>query len=214
MFVTLIQTLSDPCYAVTELRLKVNLLPKPILDPEYFICSDYETGTILNSITLDTSLSGANYSFVWTHDGNPFGGNTSSITTNQIGNYTVTVTDNSTTPPCPKTITTVVTKYAPYIEITYSDAFENPTYITVNILGAGSGNYQYRLDQEPYQDSNIFYNVSPGNHTISVNDKNGYCNPAPTKAEIINYPKFFTPNGDGFHETWNIVHLDLLFSNA
>jgi gliding motility-associated-like protein len=207
-------TLTDPCFAITELRLVVNLLPDPILEPEYFICSDYEKGTILNFATLDTGLSGANYSFAWTLDGNPFGGNTPSITTNQIGNYSVTVTDNSTTPPCPKTITTIVTKYAPYIEITYSDAFENPTFISVNVLGAGSGNYEYRLDEEPYQDSNIFYNVSPGNHRISVNDKSGHCNPAPTKAEIINYPKFFTPNGDGFHETWNIIHLKTTNPNA
>ena len=24
---------------------------------------------------------------------------------------------------------------------------------------------------------------------------------------MVNYPKFFTPNGDGFNETWNIVDL-------
>jgi gliding motility-associated-like protein len=40
-----------------------------------------------------------------------------------------------------------------------------------------------------------------------VRDKNGHCDPAPINAVIINYPKFFTPNGDGFNETWNIPHL-------
>jgi gliding motility-associated-like protein len=25
---------------------------------------------------------------------------------------------------------------------------------------------------------------------------------------VVNYPKFFTPNGDGHNETWNIVDLE------
>jgi gliding motility-associated-like protein len=25
---------------------------------------------------------------------------------------------------------------------------------------------------------------------------------------VIDYPKYFTPNGDGIHDTWNIVGLD------
>ena len=25
---------------------------------------------------------------------------------------------------------------------------------------------------------------------------------------VIDYPRFFTPNGDGFHDTWNIIGLD------
>ncbi|WP_411377526.1 T9SS type B sorting domain-containing protein [Flavobacterium psychrophilum] len=31
---------------------------------------------------------------------------------------------------------------------------------------------------------------------------------------IINYPKFFTPNGDGYNETWNIPNLKITNPNA
>ena len=183
----------------------MNPLPNPQLDSEYFICEDYQTGTLLNPAILNTGITGANYFFEWTLDGNPYGGNTASITTSQIGNYAVTITNTTTT--CVNTAATRVSKYAPYLEITYSDAFINPTFILVNVLGAGSGNYEYKLDDFPYQDSNQYSNIRPGDHTIMVRDKDGHCDPAPINAVIINYPKFFTPNGDGFNETWNIPHL-------
>jgi len=198
-------TIPIPCFDIVELKLIVNPLPNIQLDPEYFICEDYVTGTLLNSATLNTGLTASNYIFNWTLDGNPFGGNTASITTSQIGDYVVKVTDTNTN--CINTVPAKVSKYAPYLEITFSDAFENPSFISVNVLGAGSGNYEYQIDDSLFQDSNRFDNISPGEHIISVRDKNGHCNPAPISAVLINYPKYFTPNGDGFHETWNITHL-------
>ena len=200
------------CFDVVELPLVVNLFPEPVLLPEYFICEDYATGTLLNPTTLDTGISGANYLFEWTLDGAPIGGNTASISTSQVGDYVVTATNINTL--CSRTASAKVIKYSPYLEITYSDAFDYPTFITVNVLGAGSGNYEYQLDNIAFQDSNTFNNVLPGEHTISVRDKNGYCNPAPISAVIINYPKFFTPNGDGYNETWNIKHLALTNPNV
>ncbi|MCL9806233.1 T9SS type B sorting domain-containing protein [Flavobacterium amniphilum] len=197
-------TSNNPCFDIVSVNLIVNPLPNPVLDSEYFVCQDYETGTLLNSVVLNTGLS-SGYTFVWTYNGAPFGNNSGAVTTNQAGDYSVTVTNTTTN--CSRTITTKVTLYAPYLEIIYSDAFENPTFIEVNVLGVGSGNYEYSLDNGPYQDSNIFYNVSPGEHTVSVRDKNGHCSPAPLTATIINYPKFFTPNSDGYHETWNIPNL-------
>jgi gliding motility-associated-like protein len=159
----------------------------------------------LNPANLNTGLTASNYIFEWTLDGNPYGGNTSSITTTQIGDYSVKVTNTNTN--CINTFASKVSKYAPYLEIAFSDAFENPSYISVNVLGVGSGNYEYQIDDSLFQDSNIFNNVAAGEHIISVRDKNGHCNPAPINAVIINYPKFFTPNGDGVHDTWNITHL-------
>jgi gliding motility-associated-like protein len=200
-------TITTPCFDVVELKLIVNPLPISQLKPEYFICEDYVTGTLLNPAILNTGITTSNYTFEWTLDGNPYGGNTSSITTSQTGNYIVIITNINTN--CINTAVAKVTKYAPYLEITYSDAFENQTYISVNVLGAGSGNYEYKLDDFPFQDNNVFNNVSPGEHMISVRDKNGHCNPAPINAVIINYPKYFTPNGDGYNETWNIKHLAL-----
>ena len=200
------------CFDVVELKLIINLFPEPQLLPEYFICEDYESGTLLNPATLDSGISGANYLFEWTLDGVAFGGNTPSITTPLVGNYVVKATNTATL--CFRTASAKVIKYTPYLEVTYSDAFDYPTFISVNVLGAGSGNYEYQLDNLPFQDSNTFNNVLPGEHQISVRDKDGHCNPVPINAVIINYPKFFTPNGDGYNESWNIPHLALTNPNA
>ena len=77
--------------------------------------------------------------------------------------------------------------------------------ITIEAVGVG-GDYEYQLDFGPFQDSPTFENVSSGTHTITVRDKNG-CGNSTTQALVVNYPKFFTPNGDGFNDTWNIKDL-------
>jgi gliding motility-associated-like protein len=77
--------------------------------------------------------------------------------------------------------------------------------ITIEATGTG-GIYEYQLDNGPYQDSPVFDNVESGFHTITVRDKNN-CGLTITEAIVINYPKFFTPNGDGDNDTWNIKDL-------
>ncbi|TGD57937.1 T9SS type B sorting domain-containing protein [Flavobacterium humi] len=197
---------ANSCFGVAELSLIVKPLPNPVLQPEYSICTDYETGALVNPVLLEPGVAAANHTFEWTLAPSPTIISTSPTHIAAIdGTYSVKVTDVTTG--CSKTITTTVTEYAPYIEIVYSDAFESPSYITINVLGSGSGNYEYQLDEADFQDSNVFYDVAPGEHTVTVRDKDGQCSPAPATAIIINYPKFFTPNGDGYHETWNIPNL-------
>ncbi|WP_326936622.1 choice-of-anchor L domain-containing protein [Flavobacterium sp. PL11] len=198
-------TITDSCFVVVELKLAVYLRSDPKLEPEYFICEDYKTGKLLNPANIAIKISAGQYKFEWWHDGVVFGGDTAAISTTKTGEYKVKVTNIKTN--CSYTVSTKVIKYSPYLEISSSDHFNDPTYIKVNILGVGSGQFEYKLDDDPYQESNQFHNVLAGEHLISVNDKSGYCNPAPINVVIINYPKFFTPNGDGANETWNISHL-------
>ena len=40
--------------------------------------------------------------------------------------------------------------------------------------------------------------------TVYVRDKNG-CGITEEKVSIIGFPKFFTPNGDGINESWNLI---------
>lgn len=90
---------------------------------------------------------------------------------------------------------------------TASAAFEDNQILTV--LASGPGSYLYQLDFGPFQESPVFENVIAGTHTVTVMDQNG-CS-APIKNSnvlLINYPKYFTPNGDGFHDTWNIIGLE------
>ncbi len=83
--------------------------------------------------------------------------------------------------------------------------FEENQIITV--LATDPGNYLYQLDYGPLQESNVFYEVSSGTHVIKVVDANGCSSPLTRDVLVINYPKFFTPNDDGYNNTWNIAGL-------
>lgn len=80
--------------------------------------------------------------------------------------------------------------------------------ITVNV--SGIGDYEYAIDDinGPYQDSNIFREVTPGTHTIYVRDKNG-CGIVEETFEqdltVEGFPKFFTPNGDNVNDFWQFI---------
>ena len=75
---------------------------------------------------------------------------------------------------------------------------------TVEVTVEGNGDYVYQLDNGPFQDSNIFENVSPGVHTITIRDVNG-CGSVTIEVSVVDYPLYFTPNEDGYHDTWNII---------
>ena len=72
---------------------------------------------------------------------------------------------------------------------------------------SGIGDYEFSLGSKdgPYQDSNIFDNVSLGdNTTIYVRDRNGCGIVSTSFGQQIGFPKFFTPNGDSFNDFWQV----------
>lgn len=77
----------------------------------------------------------------------------------------------------------------------------------VEIIVSGDGDYEYSIDAVSYQDSPIFENILPGFITVYVRDKNG-CGVAKDLISVIGYPKFFTPNGDGINDSWQIIGID------
>jgi gliding motility-associated-like protein len=60
------------------------------------------------------------------------------------------------------------------------------------------------LDDGPFQSEGEFTDVEPGNHLVTIKDEFG-CGSVVVEVGIIDYPRFMTPNEDGFHDRWNII---------
>lgn len=78
---------------------------------------------------------------------------------------------------------------------------------TIEVVVRESGDYEYRLDNGMYQMSGVFTNVVPGQHFITIRERNG-CGELVVEALVLDYLRFFTPNGDGYTDNWNIIGLE------
>ena len=82
---------------------------------------------------------------------------------------------------------------------------------TNNALGIGDYQFAIRNDDTNtripfvgFQAEPIFENLEGGIYTVIVNDKNGCVPDAELQISVIQFPKFFTPNGDNTNDTWTV----------
>lgn len=210
-----VQPIANECYQVISITLIVNPVPEIGIEPEYVICLDAMSQpisptsiTFLPNPPIDTGLSITEYTFQWYNDAEGLPGNEILGATNPIyipigpGDYTVIATNRTTGCTIPAT-TKVVESYPPE-SITVdlvSDAFSGNNVLKVNVVGNGA--YEYRLDYTDWQTDNRFENLRGGERTIYVRDLYN-CNEISAMKVVVDYPKYFTPNGDGTNDTWNI----------
>lgn len=186
-----------------EIDVVIHALPNPILN-DGVICLNNSSTPSTQFYTLTTGLNSSDYSFDWY-----FGGvliptaSGNSYNANQVGSYSVIATNNATGCASDEVFATVSESIqGESLIINQSGTFsDNPT-ISVTVVG-GDGPFLYQLDNSDFQTSNVFFPVSPGFHTITVVDET-FCTNLTATATIINYPHYFTPNGDGTHDYWNI----------
>lgn len=181
------------CYNTTNFNTIVHR--KPELDIEdQVLCLD----NLPLIISAETNVSTDSY--LWSN-----GSTSSYIEVTQIGTYSVTVTTQFG---CSTSTTFSISESeAATIEFTETVDFSDPNNVTVEV--SGIGDYLYQFDDEEPQESNFFYNVPIGPHTITVIDLNG-CNSTSKDIVIIDVPKFVTPNNDGYFDTWHITGVEQL----
>lgn len=181
------------CFNTTNFMTLIQRKPKVII-PDQTVCIDNLPLIVSAKTGFPTD------SYLWSNNAT-----TSEIEITQVGTYSVTVTSEYG---CTTTATfNVIESEQATIEFTETVDFSDPNNITVTI--SGIGNYVYILDGGPPQESNTFYNVTLGPHTIEVYDLNG-CTSAIKDIVIIDAPLFFTPNNDGQNDTWHITGVNQL----
>lgn len=177
------------CSNIANLDLTLIATPIINLEEKYYLCEGY-TVTLTERNVFD--------SYTWST-----GETTPSITVSQPGNYSLTVTEVHGSVICSTTevVPVILSNPAVITKFITQDWTDSNNVITVNVTGLGD--YEYSLNNIDYQDSNVFYDLDLGEYTIYVRDKHG-CGTVSDDIYLLMYPKFFTPNGDGYNDYWKI----------
>lgn len=171
----------------------------------------------LNEITDEIKVTSPSdtYNYSWTLDGNPLPDTTQEIIIDKWGEYVVKATDKVSGCTTTKTVEVKPSQIASFDsdDVTIYDLTgdgSNRIEIDNSEAALGIGDYKFALNGGAYQDSPVFEDVPPGIHTLYVNDKNG-CGYEKLEISVIGYPLYFTPNGDGQNDTWQILGVNASF---
>ena len=131
------------------------------------------------------------------------------------GRYFATITTISGTPPTVADESGVLITFYGIPILDRVDILDNnlsidPDINIIEIIVDGDGDYEYAINEGMFQDETVFRNVPPGINTVIINDKNGCGTTDPLPFLVVGYPKFFTPNGDGTNDSWNIKGIETL----
>jgi len=199
-----VDNLANECFGLGY-HVTLNVTTAPIFD-------------LANAVSLCLSSSNSKisienpfetYNYIWTDDFNNILGNSPEISISTEGIYFVTaINPNEVT--CETTKSIQVSAISPTELLNFNsdnlqktDNSSNNT-ITVLTNNLPNSNYQFALDSDEFQTNNIFENVSSGIHTVKIIDKEN-CLEASAKVSLIGIPNFFTPNNDGFNDTWQVT---------
>jgi gliding motility-associated-like protein len=83
-------------------------------------------------------------------------------------------------------------------------AFNNT--ITINV--EGNSMYEYSIDGINFHENSSFTSLEAGAYTVYIKDFSK-CSIFQREVALLDYPRFFTPNGDGVHDLWKIKFSEL-----
>ena len=186
--------------------LKVNPLPDFDIPGLEVLCVTPGTGAGSFAINATPATPG-NYTYTWTptNPGTTAGQENAIFNASSSGIYKVVVT-NTTTSCFKESQTEIKISSAPQIveAQVISDIFASGLSTIQAVVIGGFGTYEYSLDQIDWQTSPVFTNLENDVYTIYVRDINGCGEKTSNQVATISYPNYFTPNGDGYNDTWNI----------
>jgi gliding motility-associated-like protein len=182
-----IEAVSNGCPS-NRLAIPVLVVPAPtVVDETIIFCEN-------TSVTLQSGISGGAY--LWST-----GDITQDCAVALAGTYSVIIT----TP-----LNCNLTKNFTLIENTAPEiTFIKVEGLTAEISITGTGIFEYSLDNIHFQSSPIFNFIVGGVYTCYVKEIGTNCGYDYEDFVVIDYPKFFTPNGDGFNDYWKINGMQL-----
>jgi gliding motility-associated-like protein len=181
------------CYGIVPITLVVNTFSPPNFQDE--------TVALCLGSTTNLSVSAGFSNYLWNT-----GATINSITVTTSGDYSVKITAANG---CTKTkkFTVISSGIATITGATVNDFAGNKNAVLIEYTGVG--NYEFSLDGTYFQDNPLFTGIAAGKYLAYSRDKNGCGLSALYTIYVLDYPRFFTPNGDGYNDDWKIKNLEL-----
>jgi len=192
----------------------LKIVPIPIVGfPEETVLCLNANGDLISPPAIGEDL-GTEYTYLWNVDNDPDG--------DGVQNPVLLLTTAPSVPDISLEITNKITGCANSFtsKIIYSAAPENVSFnisgndfeggnvvlVSANGPAGTTAIFEYQLDSGNWQEQSSFSNVRPGLHTVSVRDIYGCGITTSAAFRLIGYPRFFTPNADGYNDTWNVIN--------
>lgn len=183
------------CLSVSEVNVTVFREPNTGIDGDLSICANSSLVNLFDSLKGNPDTGGTWSPILLSGSGifNP--------SEDLAGTYTYT-------------INSICGNYSSQVSVSTFDRYDTPNY-NINIVDFSNLNsiiitvndnlhYEYSLDGTLFQNNNIFNNLLGGNYMVFGREING-CGFFQKSVFVLDYPKFFTPNGDGYNDVWQLM---------
>ncbi|WP_372918406.1 T9SS type B sorting domain-containing protein, partial [Salegentibacter sp.] len=180
------------CYGFGNMEMEVNPFPEVESVTELNVCPSAFPLEISPNITIPDN---ADFSFYW-EDGN-VGRN---LYISGPGNYSVEIIDNNIG--CGRTVSFEINELSG-LSIKDVEVESRGDSSTLNVIYDSETPVSFSLDDinGPYQASPRFRDVPGGPHMIYARNTND-CGIVEKKILVFGFPTFFTPNYDGYNDSW------------
>ena len=170
------------------------------------------------TITAIPTIAGA-YTYIWTvPSGIASPGNVSNFSSTSPGIYSVIITDPNSGCSSASSSTTVSLNPNPSVSVNSSSVNQGtPAILTATPSSNSSYSFNWTVPNGLINPGNVasFSTLTAGSYSVVITDSNSGCVSASATGYVtinsdlvIDYPHYFTPNGDGMHDFWNIKGLD------
>ncbi|MDB2606536.1 T9SS type B sorting domain-containing protein, partial [Zobellia sp.] len=199
----------NSCYEIAEFQVQLSYLDfESDLEDEYTLCHDSNGQTLDPLPVINTGLSTDDYGFTWYRESispeNLIPGATDSFfSANEAGVYVVGLENKNLG--CDFSLSTevILSSQPKSFEVVFvSEPFTENN--TVDLVAEGDGRYLFSVDDVDFSSENRFQTLTPGDHTAYVTDSNN-CSVISEEFTVVDFPRFFTPNGDGVNDIWTLV---------
>lgn len=196
----------------SEERFPVNItvddvFPSFDLQEEATICVDQ------GSVFVEATNPSGTYFYQWRNEEGNMIGSAQGIPISTGGVYTVIAISSSGCVSDPRIVTVTESELSTFTSenITIDDTTENNT-IVIDTESIGIGDYEFSMDDPngSYTSTTTFEQIEPGLHTLYIRDVGG-CGNLSYQFSVLDYPSFFTPNGDGVNDLWQLKGINASF---